>query len=131
MFWKLVISALVLPASIGLSSATAEASTNTEVSLLGETQNHTSQNLGVVEESPQLIATYYKKCSYQHRRHHGGHHQNRYRHNGGHRKHHGGHHQNRYRHNGGHGGHGGHHNNNYGGGHHNNNYQNQGYYNNY
>jgi hypothetical protein len=145
MFWKLVISALVLPASIGLTSAAAQASTNSKSSFLDETYNRTSENLATAQKSPQLIASYHNNCSYgSSKRHggHGGHHNNSY--GGGHGRHHnnsyggghGGHHNNRN--GGGHGGHhnnsyggghGGHHNNSYGGGHDNNNYQNQGYYN--
>jgi hypothetical protein len=148
MFWKLVISALVLPTSIALSSATVQASTNSKVSFLDQTS---SQNLGTVEKSPQLIATYHNNCSYGYRSNHsghgGGHHNNNHGggHSGGYHNnsyggHGGGHHNNRHggghsggnhnnNHGGGHGG--GNHNNNHGGGHgggnHNNNYYNQGY----
>jgi hypothetical protein len=90
----------LLPVSIGFSTTAVQASTNSKVSFLDETSSHTSQNLGTVEESPQLIATYHKNCSYGYRN-------NSY---GGHG---GGHHNNNN-----HGGHGGGHNN-----------HNQGYYN--
>jgi hypothetical protein len=146
MFWKLVISALVLPVSIGFSTTAVQASTNSKVSFLDETSSHTSQNLGTVEESPQLIATYHNNCSYGYRSNHsghgGGHHNNRHGgHGGGYRNNSYGGHGGGYRNNsyGGHGG--GYRNNSYGGhggGHHNNNHgghggghnnHNQGYYN--
>jgi hypothetical protein len=106
MFWKLVISALVLPISIGFSSTAAQASANSKDSFLNETHINTSDTLGTAADSSQLIAT--NHCSYGHRSHHGGHG-------------HGGHHKNSF---GGHGGHGGHHKNSFGGhgGHHNNSF---------
>jgi hypothetical protein len=137
MFWKLVISALVLPISIGFSSTAAQASVNSKDSFLNETYSNTSQDLGTAADSSQLIATHHDNCSYGHRRHHGGHghgghHKNSFGGHGGHG--HGGHHNNRHGH-GGHG-HGGHHKNSFGGhgghghgGHHNNSYGHGGHHN--
>jgi hypothetical protein len=104
MFWKLAVSALVLPVYLGFGAVTAKAAVlqKQEVS-------------AIASQEPQYIANNYDDCNDGYRRRNNYYRQNSYQQNSYHRSNY----RPRYYQNSYQGGHNGGHNNNYGGGYNN------------
>ncbi|NJL63164.1 MAG: hypothetical protein HC903_16705 [Methylacidiphilales bacterium] len=137
MFWKLAVSALVLPAYLGFGAVTAEAAVlqKQEVTTIAS-QNHEILDTTSALQQPEYIANNYDDCNGGYRRRNNYYRQNSYRQNSYHRSNyrpryyqnsyqggHGGRHNNGYYRNNYQGGHNGGHNNGY----YRNNYQGGGY----
>jgi hypothetical protein len=141
MFWKLAVSALLLPAYLGFGAVSAEAAVlqKEAVTTIASQNQELSDTINVLQQ-PEYIANnyddcndgyrrrnnYYRRNSYQQNSYNGGYYRPRYHQNSYHGGHHGGH-NNGYHRKSYHGGHNNGHNGGHNNGYYRNNYQGGGY----